>query len=262
MDERREPWDATEDLGPYEFRRGYVVASIQRSGSTLLATALRQTRELGVTHEYFSYEAMSHFDERWGVLRPRHLRRWDDGIRRRVPGMQVRSMPWTTRSLRHYLALVRRHRCTANGVFGMKLHSNHLANLASHGLDVDRWLHQPDYVRITRQDRLGQAVSWLRADQTGRYVGTMEARAEPVYDRAGIDDRLAQIEESERLWDRHLIGRPVHRVVYEELVTDWSAVMTGVMASLGCEAPVPAMALERQADDLSTEWIERYRSGR
>jgi len=84
------------------------------------------------------------------------------------------------------------------------------------------------YVYLRREDELAQAVSWLRAEQTGTWwAGDPGGDAgEPRYDRDGI-----------------------------------TALLTHLGLDPGAARPVVARH-RRQADDLNAAWAARYRAAR
>lgn len=126
--------------------------------------------------------------------------------------------------------------------------------------------------RRRRDNVLAQAVSWLRAEQTGGWTdtdpGAVDASGsptgEPRYDPDGIDALLRTIAEHQAAWEawfaRH--GVTPHRVRYEDLAADPSGVTRDVLDALGLpSAGVPVRPRHgRQADALNAEWIARHRS--
>jgi LPS sulfotransferase NodH len=123
-------------------------------------------------------------------------------------------------------------------------------------------------VFITRRDRLRQSVSWVRALQTLEWAAQDGPRAEreAVFDPEHITRKLGRIEREEQAWEalfeRH--GLAPHRVVYEDFVEAQEATVRQVLEAVGVEAPpnldLPPPVLDRQADELSDEWIQRYRA--
>ena len=121
---------------------------------------------------------------------------------------------------------------------------------------------------ITRRDRLRQAVSWVRALQTLKWErrpapGRSARRSSTSSD---ITQKLVRIDREEDEWeslfDRY--GIEAHRVVYEEFVEAQEQTVREVLDALGVDAPadlhLPPPVLDRQADELSDEWVERYLS--
>jgi LPS sulfotransferase NodH len=116
-------------------------------------------------------------------------------------------------------------------------------------------------IRLSRRDRLRQAVSLMRAQQTGQWRSVETPCRDPEYDRAAIARALADLDRWEMglnsYCDRHCI-RP-YQVWYEDLAADPQGVVSGVLAYLGVDPHTPwRTELVRQADSLTEEWLERF----
>jgi LPS sulfotransferase NodH len=130
------------------------------------------------------------------------------------------------------------------------------------------------FVQLRRDDILAQAVSWLRAEQTGVwFIGgkgeisggkATPAGGRPSYDRDAITGTMRTIEEHNAGWERwfEVYGIEPHRVRYEDLSADPSAVTLRVLDHLGLALPAGGHITpshQRQADRLNEEWADRYR---
>lgn len=213
----------------------YIVGSVPRSGSTLLCELLAATGLAGNPAEFFSPYTIRVSMDRWGV-----------------------------ETLDRYVHELFARETGSNGVFGAKVHWAQYEATFGNG-DPRPLFPGLRWVYITRRDRLRQAVSWVRAQQTGKFHAQDPARAEsPVFDHGRITQMLRRIAREEQLWEalfeNH--GFDPHRVVYEDLVADREAAVRAVLALLGVETPadlhIPQPGLERQADLVSDEWVERY----
>lgn len=221
-------------------RTRYVIASIQRSGSSLLAWALWSTGRAGAPNEYLNPLHRRHFDTRWGPL-----------------------------TLPTFLEQLERHRTSANGVFGLKIHNLHrLRWVDSLSHDLAALVPGARWIAITRRDHLAQAVSFEIARQTRRWSSAQPASPqEPIYSAAAIDRRLDQIVKAESGWERFFYLNHITplRLTYEVLVADLSATVEQVLDHLGVERGAEATSRrgmpERQANDLNEQWIDRYRKG-
>ncbi len=212
----------------------YMVCSVPRSGSSLLCELLCNTGVAGAPTEFFDPELMEQFRSRWN-----------------------------TETLDEYVAALLERKTSPNGVFGIKVHWAQLRP-ALGDADPSEVFPALRYVHISRADRLRQAVSWVRAYQTNQWASTHRAQAEPVFDRDAIDRYLAKLAREDGEWESHFERRGVvpHRVSYERLTQAPTEVMEGVLAFLGVSSPPdPApepLELERQADELTEEWVARY----
>ena len=151
----------------------------------------------------------------------------------------------------------------------MKLHYHQLERwFVDSGRELRAFVPITRVIRVTRRDRLGQAISWVRARQTGRYAAHQRAWRPPRYRRDAIDRALHAIEHAEAGWDRFLAQHgdlPVLRVAYEELAADLEGTVHEALAFLGASAePLPPVSpsLRAQADATSERWRARYEAGR
>jgi LPS sulfotransferase NodH len=234
-------------LGPYDtldqdFDAGvettlsYVVCSTPRSGSYLLCELLWRTGAAGAPEEFFHPDFMPRLMRRWGVT-----------------------------DLDSYLAALLAHKTSPNGVFGAKVHWGQYSPVLGER-DITALFPNSRFIHITRTDRLRQAVSWVRAMQTLRWKSSERDRREISYDPDDIRAKLRRIEGDESRWqalfERH--GIVPYEVVYEQLAARPAETLRQVLDWAGIETPagaVPAApGLRRQADEISDEWVRRFRA--
>ena len=233
--------------------RAYLICATPRSGSTLLCELLRATGVAGCPEEYFETLRSTGY--------PRQPRQYFEGLPEVQallpevdPGTPEREFDWDG---------VLRAGTTANGVFGAKVMYAHLADLWPRlgGRRLEEVLPGLRYVRVSRADRVAQAVSLWIAVQTQRWrdEGDNPETHEPVYSFAAIRHLVEQLTAHERAWDAWLRGRDAIDVPYEALAADPGGTVTALLGRLGIEGRVPDVArLRRQAGERSREWIERY----
>ena len=231
----------------------YLVCTTARSGSTLLCEALKSTGLAGAPGEFF-------------------------GSNPTWTGIQ----PWDASGVVEYVAELMQRFSTPNGVFGAKLMWPQLIAL-THQLRL-----LPEYrdvracelpaavfpnlhvIYLTRRDKLRQAISYLKAWQTGIWLVRQKAAPttwrETRFDRAGIEHALLRLNGWEGLWETYFQGCGVHplRLVYEELIEAFEETTIGVLKHLGIPLPteivVRAPRIVRQADAQSEEWVRRYQA--
>jgi LPS sulfotransferase NodH len=216
----------------------YLVCSIPRSGSTLLCDLLMSTGVAGHPIEYFHPTRMAGLEREWEV----------DSIEAYVRRLLV-------------------ERTGANGVFGAKVHWGQY-NPAFGDRDPRELFPALRLVYIHRGDRLRQAISWVRALQSEewRARGGAPAEERATFDTEEIRRKLTRIENDEAGWralfERHGIA-PLE-VTYEQLVELREETAAAVADHLRLELPdgfrFGLPNVERQADGLSEEWVERYRT--
>ncbi|MGC4788716.1 Stf0 family sulfotransferase [Micromonospora sp. DT178] len=242
----------------------YFICGTPRTGSSLLLGLLESTGVAGRPQAYFRSPDEPLWADRW------QLPRTADG------GFAYADF------VRAALAAGR----TDNGVFGAKLMWGTLdevvAKLAAVHPDLDgddvailgRTFGRTGFVFLRRDDVLAQAVSRLRAEQTGRWFvgGSGEISGDagngqaPRFDADGIRHYVEEIREHNAAWEAWFAswGIQPHVVRYEELAEDMVATTCGVLDFLGLDVPADGCAVvarhQRQADELNRQWIARYRA--
>lgn len=255
-------------------RTAYLVCATPRSGSTLLCETLRATGVAGVPLEHF--EIFRHSSQ------PRQPREYfddaaDPSVTERLAPLDApRADPEPSGD---WWARILREGTSANGVWGGKLMWNHVPDMLDRVRDLDgladadldgalRALLGDDLllVRVTRADKVAQAVSLWRAVQTQNWRAGRERGAdEAQYVFAGIDHLVRQLTEQDAAWRTWLdeTGRHALDISYDELARDVAGTVGRVLAALGLPAEeLPAPATRRQADERSEAWAERYRAER
>jgi LPS sulfotransferase NodH len=258
--------------------RSYLVCATPRSGSTLLCHALAATGVAGRPEEYF--EARRHT----GVPRSprgyfRDYARADELAlpRERPPGPDYSSLQ-AVRDYREHLAAALARGRGGNGVFGAKLMWMHvkdfvilartLPELEDAGLAEILAALFPgiDYVWVHRRDDVRQAVSLWRAIQTQawRADASAEDRHPPQYDFGAIQHLLERMRADNDAWRAWFGDQGVLplELAYEDVDRDLPGAVRAVLHRLGIEAAdaePPRPLMRRQSDELSEEWVERFR---
>jgi len=213
-----------------------LILSTQRSGSTLLADLIRQSRWC-LPHEYFQpYQYLPILADRWGCI--------ENGLLDK----QV------------YLDNLFRFRTSPSGWLGINLHGVHLQTFARFG-DFSRNLKM-HYVHLQRKDLIAQAVSYEIASQTGKWSSLFEGSGEAKYNFKSIRKRLRFIEEQNAAICAYLAdcGQSHHTIYYEDLIGEPEATVRG-LANADIEVPrLQFDAMRKQADKVNQDWIERFSS--
>ena len=119
-------------------------------------------------------------------------------------------------------------------------------------------------VFIRRRDLLRQAISYARAKQTLSFISEVQAKRQPEYNRALIDDCLDLVIWQNACWKKFfsLTGVPFHIVDYESLVENPVQTVNSVISSIGLDSNSKVSAVSaspaRQSDSMNEEWRERY----
>jgi LPS sulfotransferase NodH len=223
--------------GGVETRVSYMVCSTPRSGSSLLCELLFNAGLAGAPTEFFDDNQMRDFARVWG-----------------------------TETLDGYIRALLDKKTSPNGVFGCKVHFPQLER-ALGARDVTTLLPNLHCIYITRRDQVRQAVSYARAIQTNQWASDHAIlNDEPVFKRDQIGRLLEQIRDQEGKWEQFFATHSLDplRLVYEDFVEQPEAGVAGVLRFLGVPVPEPFRVdpptLEKQADELSEDWVRRYRA--
>jgi len=236
-------------------RTSYLICSIERTGSYVLCDGLTLTELAGRPREYFH---------------PNHLTRLFDGP--------------TIEEFGRYIAQIVDEGTTPNGLFGAKIHWGHLQNLlcrlrkfvefrASTPPEVvEMFFPGVRYIRLSRRDRVRQAISFLKARQTDVWwqmrmwvrANKKQPEKELTFDFAAIEQLIRQIELHEKAWTQFFeeAGVAPLELYYEDLVGSYEETIRRVFDYLGVALPANLMIrkprYDKQADTLSEEWLRRY----
>lgn len=251
----------------------YLVLASQRSGSTLLVESLRATGVAGEPQEFFQYlphTSMSPQPREWfaDTEDPTILTLLDPLVEG-TPDLAPAEI-W-----RDYIRTVGR---TPNGTWGGKLMWNQVPLLLQRAKNLpdrsgegllaairDIVGSDPVLVHVYRPDVVSQAVSFWRAVQTrvwrGRPDPVRDARAQ--YHAGAIAHVVKMLRAQDDGWRNWFVEEDVHpiEVPYPVLWRNLTQTVGTVLEALG-EDPrlAPPPVLERQADQRSDEWVERYRA--
>lgn len=248
----------------------YLVAASQRSGSTLLVKSLEATGVAGTPEEFFHF-----FPET--SLSPQAVDWFDEGTDQEVLDLLPPSKVGTpdTRSAEEWRDWVREAGKTQNGTWGGKLMWNQTPLVLRRTADLpDRsgtdlqsaiadTVGDVRYIRVTRDDRVSQAVSFWRAVQTQVWSGVTppEKDEKAQYSAQGIAQLVRNLADQDAGWDTFFEenGITPYVVRFEDLAADLETTLSGVFDYLGIDAEVPSAPLRRQGNSRSEDWAERYR---
>jgi len=222
--------------------KSYFVCATPRTGSSLLLGLLESTGVAGHPQAYFRAPDEPLWAERWGLP--------------------------PTYDYGDYVRAALAHGRTGNGVFGAKLMWDTFQELSGR-LPFEG---ETRFVYAHRDDIVAQAVSWLRAEQTGAWVlggsgeisGAAPTGRAPRYDERRIAELIHTIEEHNAGWEAWFASAGVtpHRVRYEDLAADPVGTTREILAFLGLSLPEGRGITprhRRQADSLNDDWARRYR---
>jgi trehalose 2-sulfotransferase len=133
---------------------------------------------------------------------------------------------------------------------------------------LQRLFDCPRYIRVTRRDKVRQAVSLWRALQTRRWRnehGPDEREPTELHYRfEGIDHLLSALHEEDRAWAEFFADHgvsPLSLVYEDDLDVDRDGTVRRALDYIGVSAPPgweAAEPIKRQADATSEEWVAAY----
>lgn len=248
-------------MPPYS---AYVLCTAPRSGSTLLCRLLASTGIAGRPDSHFHEPSLAEW-----------LAEYD------MPEVAGRSERETVAAV--FAAAIDRGR-GGTPMFGLRLQRHSFAFFSEKlallhpepAGDVARMqaaFGRTAFIHLTRADKVAQAVSLVRAEQTGLWHrapdGTEIERTAPprvpVYDGAALRAAFDVLTAYERQWEDWFAREGVKplRLTYDALSADPSGTLATVLDTLGlpheaANAITPATA--RLADATNRDWANRFRA--
>ncbi|QBF30962.1 Stf0 family sulfotransferase [Thalassococcus sp. S3] len=247
-------------------RAAYIICATPRSGSTLLCRLLGATGVAGHPHSYFHRSSV----EDWA----------------RFLDIEIDGTASQEETLRAVLAAAIKEGSGQTDMFGLRLMRKSFdffmdqLDLVYPGYPndvarIEAAFGPTRYIRLTRADKAAQAVSVVKAIQTGLWhkapdgteIERLSPHQEPCYDPALIQQHYDAFQASDDAWAAwfdHQGLQPLH-ITYEALSANPLATVARVLRYLGRD---PAAAREltlpvaKLADATSQSWIDRFKSER
>jgi LPS sulfotransferase NodH len=237
----------------------YWLCTTPRSGSSALGDALEQTGVAGRPTEYFNCRFWPELFARFGLA-------GRAGETEAVPAYLHALVPQTA---------------SANGVFGVKAMLDEdmapffaglrtLEGCAAHSeAELVRTVFPGvRFIYLTRRNKVRQAVSFWRAQQSGvweRYRGDAAREGARAHFDFGALSRLVQeMSLREARWQElfDALGVAPYTVVYEDYVRAPEKAVRGILDFLELAPPpgwsLPTLTMERLADETTEAWVARY----
>ncbi|MEX0368902.1 MAG: Stf0 family sulfotransferase [Ruegeria sp.] len=239
-----------------------MICTTPRSGSTLLCKMLAATGVAGMPDSHFYVPSF----ERW---------------------LTVYELDETTFASREAALQAIFEAALARGmantdIFGLRMQRGSFGffveqlSLLSpdHTNDVERIesvLGPTTFIHLSRQDRVGQAISWLRAEQTGLWhrradgseLERLAPPKEPRYDADAIARHVEELTSLDAEWEQWFEQEKLEplRITYDALAAGPRKVLSGILSSIGCDHSLaehvyPPTA--KLADRESHDWRQRF----
>ena len=241
----------------------YIICGTPRTGSTLLCKLLAATGTSGDPHSFYRRQDVAEWAQEW-----------------KLPGRDT--MGELEFNIAYLDAAIAAGK-GGTGVFGLRLMRETLDELSAildrifPGLASDtarfaKAFGRILYIHLSRENKLAQAVSLIKAEQTGLWhiapdgteIERVAPAQEPHYDFERIKGELAELEAYDKAWNTWFAAQGLTplRIGYEHLSADPAATLQAVCEALGVQPPNardvrPGVA--RLADKTSLDWMRRYR---
>ncbi|MCA9921510.1 MAG: hypothetical protein KC421_04015 [Anaerolineales bacterium] len=239
----------------------YIICATPRCGSHLLAEALQTTGIAGKPDEYFHTNKYGQLQNEAGNI----------------------AEIYGKKSLEAFRELVWELGSSPNGVFGIILHWNYLHHVVNNYQSLPQYqnlnaaelfdaiFHHPKYIWIQRRDKVHQAISWIKASQTGVWIQSKNAKSKPkqakelAYDYFKIDLHYNFFVESEKAWADFFAAHQIEPfiVIYEDLVEKYEQTRLDLLDFLQISyddtTAFAERKLQKQGDSLNEIWAQKYR---
>jgi trehalose 2-sulfotransferase len=244
----------------YPTTQHLLLCATHRTGSNVLEQYLKASQVAGRPREYYSPDLAKDFAKQ-------------------------KQLPDPEQSFIAYHRAILERWTTSNGIFAAKIMWRHVQAIHDQvavdpaGIAYARgtpWetitaLHPaPMVVHVTRRDKVRQAISMLRAKQSGLFStvhldkGVKQATNPGEYDFHLLHYHVEKFAKEDAAWvalfREH--GVPVQTIVFEEFVKDPQTQTVALLEALGLPEPTewywPAVLIRPQSDPASIEWAQRY----
>lgn len=124
------------------------------------------------------------------------------------------------------------------------------------------------FVYLNRADKLDQAISYVKAEQTGLWhrapdgteIERMAPPAEPEYDGARLAQQRDTFAEMTAAWEASFSAQVIAplRINYSDLSKDPSHEVNRILKALGRPTVEIAPSVARLADQVNRDWAQRF----
>jgi LPS sulfotransferase NodH len=234
-----------------------MICATPRSGTTLLCDLLAETGVTGKPNSFYRVESVAYFARQLGV---------EDG-----PDFD-----------RRYFDAIVAEGCGSTDLFSMRVMWPSVAQMSTklgvlfpnETTDGGRFaaaFGTPLYIFVRRQDKVAQAISRIKAEQSGLWHRAADGSVReqggeyrpPEYNRAAIETSIAETTAHEAEWRNWFAGEGITplELAYEDLSADPVAAIRKLLTALGRDPAAADQIVPRTsklADAQSREWAERY----
>eukprot|EP00439_Symbiodinium_sp_Y106_P089327 s1_g1863.t1 len=184
---------------------------------------------------------------------------------------------------RAYLKAIRSQGTDASGIFSLRVMWDTMDGLIdrlspifpdcqSDAVLFETAFGRPLYIHLVREDKVAQAVSLVRAEQSGLWhlasdgsvrQGVKDPNSNH-YDAAAIEKEVSALTRDDAAWRHWFTAEKVEPVpvTYEGLAKDPKSVIATILQTVGADTSIAndiQAATAKIADEESRSWIERFR---
>jgi len=214
--------------------KSYIICSVPRSGSTLLARGLTATKIAGTPMEYFLEE---------------HIK--------------TSQSVWKFKNYNQYLGLLLSKKTTPNGVFGVKTHYRQLRQWFTYKM-ITKALPNLRFIYISRNDHIRQAISYSKALQTNIFYSEQASNIKAEYSFELIRSTQLEIEHDEESWEHFFQLNDINpfRITYEDFASSYEESIAQVLQFLEITTPkemkIEPPPIKKLGDQSTDRWAEIF----
>jgi trehalose 2-sulfotransferase len=244
--------------------RAYMICTAPRSGSTLLCKLLAATGVAGNPASWFYGASLAEWHEELDLVpQPRATERevLDTVFRAAIQKGSDGKGPFGLRQQGESFPFL----------FGK------LALLCpDQTTDKDRFENvfgKTLFIHLTRPDKVEQAVSYVKAEQTGLWhvapdgteLERVAPHCEPAYDRNELRACITMLTDYDRVWNAWFLRERItpFRISYDNLAADPIATLKDALDALGLDRAAAngvTPGVRKLADHVNRDWATRYRA--
>lgn len=242
--------------------QSYIICTSPRSGSTLLCKMLSATALAGNPDSHFHKPSLAEWLDSYHLSRGSYsneveaIRAVFEAALERGSGsssvfglrMQQHSFDFFLRQLQLLYPAQASDRNRIQQAFGTTL-----------------------YIRLLRSSKLDQAISLVKATQTGLWhkapdgteLERLSEPQEPDYDAAAIAQSLSELTEMDSRWQSWFAQQCLHPyfIDYDNLANDPTGVLADLLDHLGLDAQTAyqiSLPVAKLADSVSKDWAQKF----
>lgn len=244
--------------------QSYIICTAPRSGSTLLCRLLAATGKAGGPDSHFHRPSLDAWLSDHGLTRADY-----------TSGREATAAVF---------AAARTAGQAGTGVFGLRLQGHSFAFFLRQAAllfpdattDADRIraaFGETLYIHLSRRDKLAQAISMVKAEQTGLWhraadgseLERLSPPQPPIYDARRIAKMMGTLTAQDAEWPRWFAKQGIAplTLTYEDLSANPQRPLAQVLDALGLD-PQLARAVRsptaRLSDEINRQWADRFRA--